>query len=108
MQMQQRKSKEIFDKIVNGELSKTNATKMLKVLNLTADTIKLIIEIAIMKHGLSNITLDIHNLNGFRSLIVFGKQNMINFPDFTIYKRRIFLYSKLINSPMNLLFLGSF
>ena len=104
MQMWQRKSKEIFDKIVNGELSKTNTTKILKVLNLTADAIKLIIEIAIVKYGLSANTLDMHNLNGFSSSIVFGNKNRINFLDFTICKRRNFSHSKLTNSPMHLLF----
>ena len=92
---------------MNRELSKTNTTNILKVLNLTADTIKLIIEIAIAKHRLSTNTLDIHNLNGFSPQIVFGKQNKINFSDFAICKRRNFLYSKLTNSPMHLLFLGT-
>ena len=39
------RSKEVYEKLVSGEVNKTNGTKMLKVLNLNMEDIKLIIDL---------------------------------------------------------------
>ena len=49
--MQKNKSKEIYNKVARGRLNKFIAIKQLKVLNLNADDIKLIIELAIIKYS---------------------------------------------------------
>ena len=52
------RSKEVHEKIVSGEVNKTNGTKMLEVLNSNTEAIKLIIDSANTKRATMNNTLD--------------------------------------------------
>ena len=88
MDMQKKKIKENYYKILNRELSKTTATKQLKVLNLNADDIKLKIESAIVKHVHNNNALDMHIISGFYPLIRFGDLCGIEYPDFATHKSK--------------------
>ena len=76
------------------------------MLNLNEEAINTIIDSVIIKYGLNTNLLDIYNLNRFHPLIIMDNLNRIDYPDFTIYKRRNFSYNKLITSPMHLLPLG--
>ena len=87
MEIQKNKSNEIYYNFVNVELSKTTATKNLKVLNLNANAIKLIIELAIVKNGHDANVLDVHDLSRFHPLIRFGDIDGIEYPDFSMCKR---------------------
>ena len=82
------------------------AIKQLKILNLNVEAINTIIDSVITKHGLNTNTLDIYDLNRFHLIIIIDDLNGIDYPDFTIYKRRKFSYNKLTTSPIHLLPLG--
>ena len=69
MIMQKEKLKKIFKDVVNGELSVTMARAQLKCLYLPIDTIKLIIDTAIIMHANNTNTLHMHNLSEFHHLI---------------------------------------
>ena len=58
LEMQLMRSKEACEKIVSGKVNKTNGTKMLKVLNLNAEAIKLIMDSVNTKRTTMNNRLD--------------------------------------------------
>ena len=106
MDMQEKKGKEIYNKIVDGKISIQEGRTLLKTICLPDEAITLILDSAIIRNAQDNDTMDMHDLSGFHSQIDRSNLNGIGFPDFAIYHRKHLTHNKLSGSPMHNLFLG--
>ena len=72
---------------------------------MNTNAIKIIIGKVIVKYAHDINILDLHDLNRFYSLIGLEDLDGIEYPDFVMYKRKIFLHEKLTSSSIHLLHL---
>lgn len=84
------------------------AKAQLKTLCLTRDAIALILDCAIIEHVSHTGALNMHDLNGFHSLIDCDNLDRIRYPDFSIHNRKNLMHEKISSSPTHILALGSF
>lgn len=106
MKMQKQKSQEICNLIVDGKINISIGKARLKVLCLSEEAIKLIIDSAIVRHAIQTSTLEMHDLNRFHHLIDRSNINGVGHPDFAICRRKNLTHEKLSGSPMHILNFG--
>ena len=104
--MQKEKLEEMFQSVINEELSITTAREQLRTLYVPGDAIKLILDTAIAMCANKTNTLHMHDLSVFHYLIDRRNTNELSFPDFAIHRRQNLTYRKFSSSPMHMLDLG--
>ena len=81
----QQKHSEIFQAIVNRELSMSMAKVQLRALYVPGDAIKIIIYTAATMHVIKADTSCMHGISGFYHLIDRQYLHALGFPNFSIY-----------------------